>query len=61
MVSNAFFYIQEYRGRGHTDTEVSDHVVHKPHALKRHAVTCTKAKLARILYDIFLDVSLDHS
>jgi hypothetical protein len=30
------------------------------HALKRRAVTCTKAKLARIKYVIVLNVPLDY-
>jgi len=34
-----FFDIQEYRSRGHTVIEVWGHVVRKPRALKRRAVT----------------------
>jgi len=54
-----FFDIEENRSRGHT--EVYGHVVRKPHTLKRRAVTCTKAKLARIQYVIVLNIHLDCS
>jgi len=34
-----FFDIQECRSRGHTIIDVQSHVVRKPDALNRHAVT----------------------
>jgi hypothetical protein len=55
-----FFDIQENRSRGHIVIEVEGHVVCKPHALKRRAVTCMKPKLARIQCVTFFSVPLDY-
>jgi hypothetical protein len=56
-----FFDIQVNSNRGNITIEVYGHAVCKRHALKRRAVECLKARLARIQCFILLNVSFDNS